>query len=197
MANLRQIRTELNNPANFQQVVAGLGIDTNNFTRNLTAAEEAKIRSHFAGGEQPAQEIPVGDGNPTVLNSIRRQFDTATNEIALGFAAGLESAVMAKFGFFVSNYSTSDLERMVEQQLNQSVERLDLRTALNEGVTNPFLQSLNEGVKGFSLTAAPSSNPLAVLSSAIAPSSPSLPASPENSEPSESSNEQTIVESSL
>lgn len=197
--NLRQIRTQLGNPANFQDAVASLGIDTSNFTRNLTTAEEAKIRSYFAGGEQQvAQEIPVGGtGEAPVMESIRQDVDDLSTTMAATFAVSFKSSVLGKFATMINHHSQGDLQALVQQRTGQSVENLNLSTSFNEVVNNPFLSSLNESIKGFSLGAGQMSNPLAFLPQAADLSLPSLPESPENSAPSGVSSEPATTESSL
>ncbi len=196
--NLRQIRTQLGNPANFQEVVSSLGIDTSNFTRNLSPSDEAKIRNYFAGGEQQVQDIPVDSNSaPAVLDSIRQKVSELSDTMALSFAASFEDTTLAKFASLIGTQSSPSLQRLAQQQTGQSIQRLDLATMFNQEVNNPFLSSLNQGIEGFSLKASPVSNPLAFLPQAADLSLPSLPESPENSEPSDSSNEPATAESSL
>ena len=194
MATFRQMRSELQlTDSEFKELLSQLGIDSTNYSRNLTPAEESKIRNYLSGGNRQAPPPSgAGQGQVTIAQEAIREVARTADRQAQVLAASFTPMVLSGFANYINNFSTGDVRALLQSEGEDDVRQVDLMQLFSEGISSPFVQGFNQSLGVVSLAQSSILNPLLPQS----PSQESLLPSSNKSESLESLSDSTSEDSS-
>lgn len=162
MATFRQVRSELGlTDGEFKELLSRLGIDSTNYSRNLTSAEESKIRNYLSGGNRQAPSPSgTGQGRATIAQEAIREVAQTADHQARILAASFTPMVLSGFANYINNFSTEDVRALLQSGGEDDIQQVDLSQLFSEGISSPFVQAFNQSLGGVSLAQSSILNPL-------------------------------------